>query len=351
MPLMLNENGALARGEPQKDWGLPTPRDRDFAQTECIHIALINNMPDAALEDTELQFLDLLNAAAGSIPVCVQLYSLPEITRSERVQQHMSGLYASVRDLPSSRFDAVIITGTEPHHPDLREEAYWATLTDLFDWAADNTTSTILSCLAAHASVLHSDGIERHLLNDKRFGVFDERRVSDHPLTAGSWDVIRIPHSRWNELPENELDSCGYVALTRSQEAGLGLFMKQKRKSLFIHVQGHPEYAAQTLLKEYRRDIKRFLKRERESYPSLPHGYFSAPAVKLLAEFRERALLDPHEDVLATFPVFANTMQNGWHTAAAGIYRNWLHYLTSRKANSPGQHHGNANAYNSRRRF
>jgi len=336
MPLMLNGNRALARWVPEKNWRPLTSRDRDYTRGECVQIALINNMPDAALEDTKLQFLDLLTAAAGEIPVRVQLYSLPEIARSERAQQHMSGLYSNIRDLPSGRFDALIITGTEPHQPELRNEAYWHTLTDLLDWAEHNTTSTILSCLAAHASVLHSDGIERHLLSDKRFGVFDERKVSDHPLTAGSSDVIRIPHSRWNELLEDDLASCGYAVLTKSQEAGLGLFMKQKQKSLFVHVQGHPEYAAQTLLKEYRRDIKRFLRRERESYPSLPHGYFSASAVKLLAEFREQALSDPHEDILAAFPdaVVAETLQNGWHAAGASIYHNWLHYLVSRKVNT-----------------
>ena len=33
-----------------------------------LKIALINNMPDAALEDTELQFFELLDAASGDVP-------------------------------------------------------------------------------------------------------------------------------------------------------------------------------------------------------------------------------------------------------------------------------------------
>ena len=47
------------------------------------------------------------------------------------------------------------------------------TLASVLDWAERNTVSTILSCLAAHAGVLHSDGIDRHPLSDKQFGVFD----------------------------------------------------------------------------------------------------------------------------------------------------------------------------------
>src|SRR5579864_8533750 len=105
---------------------------------ECVRIALINNMPDAALDDTASQFVELLDSAAGDVPVHIEFYSLPEIVRSDRVQQHMNVFYCDVRDLPNRQFDAVIITGTEPHEPDLREEPYWRTLVDVFDWAERN---------------------------------------------------------------------------------------------------------------------------------------------------------------------------------------------------------------------
>lgn len=312
------------------------PTRRVSPQAHELQIALVNNMPDAALEDTENQFLDLLTTAADGNPVGVELYSLPEIARGERAWQHMRGLYSDFRDLPNHRFDALIITGTEPRHSDLRKEAYWKTLVGLLDWAECNTASTILSCLAAHASVLHSDRVERRRLSDKKFGVFDEEKASGHSLMAGTPEVVRIPHSRWNELREEDLVSAGYVILTKSREAGVGLFAKQKRTSLFVYVQGHPEYRAETLLKEYRRDVRRFLRRERETYPSMPYQYFCAPAAKMLVDFQERAMLDPSEGILATFPdaVIAQTLRNGWHKTGASLYRNWLHYLSKRTAAS-----------------
>ena len=49
--------------------------------------------------------------------------------------------------------------------------------------------------------------------------------------------------------------------------------MKQ-RESLFVFFQGHPEYDAVTLLLEYRRDVGRYLRRERDTYPPMPQGYF-----------------------------------------------------------------------------
>ena len=75
------------------------------------------------------------------------------------------------------------MTGTEPRQPDLRQEPYWSALTEVLDWAERNTASTILSCLAAHAGVLHSDGILRQPLDDKQFGVFESSKVCDHELT------------------------------------------------------------------------------------------------------------------------------------------------------------------------
>jgi homoserine O-succinyltransferase len=304
------------------------------AHADCIKIAFVNNMPDAALEDTEMQFFELLNAAAGDTPVCVKLYSLPEIPRSCRAQEHLSSFYSTVADLLDGRFDGAIITGTEPRQPNLKQEPYWDTLASILDWAESHTASTVLSCLAAHAGVLHSDGISRRPLPDKQFGVFDFRKTSEHPLTNRAPDVLRIPHSRWNEAPAAALASCGYVLLTESTDAGADLFVKKKKRSLFVHFQGHPEYGALTLLKEYRRDIRRFLCKERETYPTMPNGYFDAGAAKLLNDFREHALTQQDEKAMATFPEAAvvGTLQKTWHSSANRVYSNWLRYVTSNKA-------------------
>ena len=77
---------------------------------------------------------------------------------------------------------------------------------------------------------------------------------------------MQIPHSRWNEVRADALNSCGYEILVQSAQAGVDLFVKKKKDSLFVHFQGHPEYGTRTLLKEYRRDIKRFLRGEREKH-------------------------------------------------------------------------------------
>lgn len=305
----------------------------DYARgEECIRLALINNMPDPALEDTEMQFFDLLNIASGDVPVRLKLYSLDDIPRTDRGRRHLNNFYFGLDDLWSCRFDGAIVTGTEPRQPNLQDEPYWGSLTDVFDWAEQNTISTVLSCLAAHASVFHGDGVGRHRLADKQFGVFDSARVCEHSLTSRSAAQIRFPHSRWNEVRADELTSCGYSVLTQSAEAGVDLFVKRKKKSLFVHFQGHPEYSARTLAKEYRRDIKRFLNRERETYPTMPRGYFDSAATRLVNDFQSTALSSRREETIALFPEAAiDGLQNKWQSAATSVYRNWLKYVEARK--------------------
>ena len=100
---------------------------------ECVTIALINNMPDPALEDTEMQLMELLDDASGDIPVRLKLYSLPRIPRGERGAQHLTSFYFGIDDLLNNRFDGVIVTGTEPRQSDLRQEPYWSALADVLE--------------------------------------------------------------------------------------------------------------------------------------------------------------------------------------------------------------------------
>lgn len=333
MPLII-EGGRIPPRWADKKSLQSGPVDPRAAGAEDIRIAFLNNMPDSALEDTEVQFFEVLEAAAGNVPVRVKLHSLSGVPRGERGQQHLSGFYFGTNDLLNDRFDGAIMTGTEPRQPDLRNEPYWSALGNVLDWAESNTASTILSCLAAHAGVLHSDGIPRHPLGDKQFGVFDFAKAGKHQLTAGTGERVCFPHSRWNEVRAEALAASGYQVLTQSDEGGVDSFVKMKKQSLFVHFQGHPEYGAQTLLKEYRRDIKRFLRKERETYPSMPKGYFDAAATKLLNDFRQIVQSDRREELMEGFPAAAvvGGLQNSWRSSAEVIYRNWLQYVVSKRA-------------------
>ena len=301
---------------------------------DCVDIGLINNMPDSALMPTERQLFDLLSAAAGKLVIRLHLYTMETTPRTAWGRDYTRRFYRGLNDLFDSSLDAIIVTGAEPQTASLRDEPYWASFVRLIDWARDNTVSSVCSCLAVHGAVLHLDGVERHPLPEKCIGVFNQTRAIDHPLMAGVTERLRFPHSRWNEVREDALAQSGYDILTKSASAGVDCFVKQHKRSLFVCFQGHPEYEAQTLLGEYRRDIGRFLRGENETYPTMPQGYFSAFAERTLVAFQREALLDRRPERLASFPVdeLAGDLKNTWHSAARRIYRNWILYLSSQKA-------------------
>jgi len=301
--------------------------------SNCITIGLINNMPDPAFEATERQFVDLLRAASPKIVVRLLLFSIPEVPRADTMRQEVGERYRDISELWDSHIDGLIVTGTEPRAKNLKDEPYWNTLSQVVDWARDNTTSAVWSCLAAHAAVLHTDGIERRPAAEKVSGVFDCEPVALHPMTIDTARGLRVPHSRYNGLSEQALAEGGYRILTRATGAGVDMFARQE-KSFHLFLQGHPEYEAATLLREYRRDVCRYLKREQEMYPALPQSYLDHAAAALALGFRQRALADRRPDVIAGFPMeqLVAGLESPWRPCAIGIYEKWFEYLSGRKS-------------------
>ena len=308
----------------------PPPSEVPGVNSQRIVVGLVNNMPDAAIRATERQFGGLLQA--DGIEVALRYFHLPTVPRSETARTTFLQSYAPVEELWTSRIDGLIVTGAEPRAPKLQDEPYWSSLTRLVDWAEENTISTIWSCLAAHAAVLHLDRLERQPLGSKLFGVFDCVKAADHPIVSGIPQCLPVPHSRLNALNRDELVARNYQVITSSDLAGADMFLKQ-RKSLFIFFQGHLEYDAQTLLREYVRDVTRFVKGERETYPDVPFGYFDDAVVEEFERIRRRAKSEPAEQIIAALAETSTgkNMLNTWRGSATNIYRNWLRYLATEK--------------------
>lgn len=284
------------------------------------------------MQATERQFVKLLDSASPGIAVHLSLYAMPDVPRTEWGRSRISRYYSSVESLWDNSLDGLIVTGTEPVAPFLTDEPYWERLTKVVEWAEHNTLSTVWSCLAAHAAVLHLDSIPRRRLAEKHFGVFSYNQATDDPLTTDCPSVFQAPHSRWNDIRESDLADCGYRILTRACDGGVDVFAKQ-RKSLFVFLQGHPEYEANTLLLEYRRDIGRYLRRERGTYPQMPRNYFDQNVTDALFALRNRALANRDEDLFADFPLdlLENKVKNRWHSTGARLYGNWLRSLDAQK--------------------
>ena len=303
-----------------------------------IVVGVVNNMQDSALRSTERQFRELLAAAAGDRAVRVRFFSIPELPRERVGRAYVDTHYADVSAIATAGLDGLIVTGTDPQGHVLVEEPYYKPLTQLVDWAEGHTTSTVWSCLAAHAAVQHLDGISRERFAQKLAGVFSVGTVVEHPILAGMPARWMMPHSRHNTVQARALDAAGYQIVSASHDAGPDMFVRQG-KSLFLFVQGHPEYDPGALLREYRRDVGRYLSGERQNYPDMPSNYFDEAAVAAANEFRKLAVKKRDPALLERFPFTGSgdAMAHTWSDAAVQLYSNWLSLLEDRRAERAGQ--------------
>ena len=305
---------------------------RHGAEHRPITVGLVNNMPDSAFLDTEDQFRRASTAGPDGGLVDLQLYTITEIPRSEAVASMIESRYRGLDELWMNPPDALIVTGTEPAQERLSYEPYWPYLARLLEWAATAVPTTLLSCLAAHASTLLFDGIDRVRRPTKCSGVFrGSVRDPRDPLAIGLPELVPIPHSRVNDVPEAALVKAGYRIVVGSgpAQAGWAVATRNVDNGLFVLCQGHPEYNTLSLLREYRRDVRRCVfGRGAVSYPQLPEGYLGPEAVATLEGFKRRAAatdVDP-PDLWATFPFeeVAASVENTWAASSAILYSNWL---------------------------
>ena len=295
-----------------------------------IDVALVNNMPDPALAATERQFARLLDDS-GQGMVRLHLFYLPGVPRGEEAKAVLASRYRPVEELYASPIDALIVTGNEPLAPNLDDEPYWPALTSLIEWATSHTVSTIWSCLAAHAAVLHLDRIARRRLPAKHSGVFTSA-VENNGLGALPAELL-VCHSRLNEVSSADLAAANYQIVAQSPGGHVDTFFKDYR-SRFVFFQGHPEYDADSLMREYRRDVGRYLHGQRDTYPDVPENYFDEETQLRMLAFRQRAEVgrDP-----AMFPEIPQAsiragLEKQLRTSTGAIYRNWLAGVAGRES-------------------
>ncbi|MGH9083130.1 MAG: homoserine O-acetyltransferase/O-succinyltransferase family protein [Acidimicrobiales bacterium] len=297
-----------------------------------IEVALVNNMPDAAFAETERQFLRLVQAGSAERRVTVRLSAVPEPGRGEEVQRILADRYERLEVLYRSPPDAVVVTGSEPRHADLREEVTWRDLSELCRWSVRSTSAVAFSCLASHCALLADEGIERRRLAAKLSGVYVQA-VGAHPLVAGLGPVVPCPHSRLHDVPARTIEEHGYSVALAAPASGWSVAVRDGA-CLTMLLQGHPEYAPTTLLREYRRDVRRYLSGEMASYPRVPAGYLDVEGVALLDRFRDAVTGGrPDAASLERFPfaACADRIAADWQAPMEHLFANWLAQVGERK--------------------
>jgi homoserine O-succinyltransferase len=291
-----------------------------------LRVGLVNNMPDGAVTATERQFRDLLQVAALNYELELVLFQIPEVRRHPDVRAHMEARYQPADAIAEAGLSALVVTGAEAGEGPLRDQAYWPGFARLVDRAVAMKLPTLWSCLAAHVVVDHLDGIKRRALTAKYSGYYPCAPTKADPLLEGIDQIWSMPHSRYNDIAEAELEACGYEILTRSPAVGADVFVR-RGPPLFLFCQGHPEYDRHSLTLEYKRDIRAYLQGERASPPALPAGALD-PEMKQTLTRLTQAAVERRSSNLALDGSSSARLEAyppEWRTFAVGLYRNWLH--------------------------
>lgn len=292
-----------------------------------LHVGLLNMMPDAALAATERQFFRLVGESNQIAQFYMHPFTLDELPRSPEGAAHVARYYEPFEQIKQEGLDALIITGANVSGAELSEEPFWEPLIDVIDWACENVTSTLCSCLATHAVMEFRYGQKRRPLGFKRWGVYPHRVVDrTHPLVTGVNTRFDVPHSRFNDISREQFEAAGLHVLVESEEAGVHLAVSEDRLRI-VFFQGHPEYDIISLLKEYKREVVRFARGERPDYPPLPENYFTEQSAAILDEHRERvlaALAGGTEVPALPEALIGASLDNTWHDTAEAVLNNWI---------------------------
>ena len=264
------------------------------AQTQDIRpleIAVLNLMPTKI--DTETQLSRLL----GNSPLQVNLTLMHTQTHKSKntSADHLLTFYKTFEDVKDKNFDGMIITGAPVEQMAFEEVEYWEELCAIMEWTKTHVHSTFHICWGAQAALYYHYGIQKYPLPEKMFGVFPHT-VLDRKcmLFRGFDDVFCVPHSRHTEVKEADLRACSALTvLSTSEKAGVYAAMAMEGRQVFIT--GHSEYDAETLAKEFFRDLS-------QGKPiRVPENYFPN---------------DNHE----------NPPTVSWRAHANLLYSNWLNY-------------------------
>jgi homoserine O-succinyltransferase len=292
-----------------------------------LHIGFLNMMPDAALQATERQFIRLVGSCNRIAQFFVYPFSLPEIPRSNETRAYIERYYSRFEDLREAGLDALIITGANVANPHLEREVFWEPLVDVVRWAQDNVTSILCSCLATHALLQYFHGITRQPLPRKQWGVYSHRtRVQHHPLLREINTRFDAPHSRYNDISRQQLEAAALTVLAESVEGGVHMAVSPDQFRV-IYFQGHPEYDFNSLLKEYKREVFRYLGGELSEPPPFPENYFDASAADIASAYIDRAKDSLRQgSALPEFDesLFEAHLDNTWGDTAKAIVNNWL---------------------------
>ena len=256
-----------------------------------LKLLILNLMPTKIV--TEIQLLRKLS----NTPLQIEVEFLRTLSHDAKNTdaEHLEAFYTSFESVRDRRFDGMIITGAPVEQLDFFDVDYWPELCEIMDWTRTNVHSTLHICWGAQAGLFHHYGVKKYDLPKKLSGVYlhtMEKPLS--PFFRGFNDEFFVPHSHYTEVRREDIEAVPELELMSTSEQA-GVFAVKSTDNRRIFITGHPEYDADTLALEYKRDLDKGID------PSVPENYFTDD--------------DPSKPPRVT-----------WRSHAQLLYNNWLNY-------------------------
>ena len=256
-----------------------------------LKLLILNIMPTKIVTETQLMRL------LGNTPLQVEidLMHMKTHTSKNTPAEHLQAFYKDFDDIKNSKYDGMIITGAPVEKMDFEDVNYWDELKDIMTWSQQNVTSILHICWAAQAGLHFHYGVPKYHLDKKMFGIFEHKVIRKRSkLLRGFDDVFYVPHSRHTEIRKEDVEKISELQiLAESDVAGLYIVASKDRRNIFVT--GHSEYDADTLHKEYIRDLEAGLPIE------VPVNYY------------------PDDD-------YTKAPKVTWRSHANLLFSNWLNY-------------------------
>ena len=171
--------------------------------------------------------------------------------------KHVDDIYVTyeeaMRDQP---LDGLILTGAPVETIEYEDVYYWEEIKTILSDARKNIPSTLGLCWAGFV-MAYLEGVKKLNYDHKLFGVFELKNLApDHPIIGELDDVFFCPQSRHAGMPDEAMEEASESGrlklLAYGPEAGYSIFSTTDDR--FIAHTGHPEYNANRLAEEAKRD-------------------------------------------------------------------------------------------------
>ncbi|WP_195853149.1 homoserine O-acetyltransferase MetA [Aerococcus sanguinicola] len=266
-------------------------RRAEMQDFRTLEIVIVNLMPTK--EATEEQLLRLLSNSP--LQVNITFLHTASHTSKHISEKHLRTFYRAFEDIKDRYFDGMIITGAPVETMPFEAVNYWEELEAIMNWSEGHVFSTMHICWGAQAALYHHYGINKFPLKDKLFGIYEQRlNDRENSLGRGLDDVFLMPHSRHTEVRREDIEAQDELEVLAYSEDG-SVSVAYSKDQRFVFIFGHVEYDAETLDKEYRRDL------DAGKTIQMPRNYY------------------PNDDPKQAPPL-------KWRTAANMLFSNWLNY-------------------------